>query len=107
MGPIPGTVEHAWLGLADRPCPEESFLDWESFGGPFMLTWCAGCHNAEAGDRQDAPESVRFDRVEDVRDHLELVYLNAADDNDAMPPIGGPGLAERTLLGEWLACGAP
>jgi hypothetical protein len=33
--------------------------------------------------------------------------VRAADQNATMPPAGAPGEDERTLLGEWLACGAP
>ena len=99
-GPYRGPFE-------DRPCPEDSILDYQNFGGPFLLTWCAGCHNAEPGRRQDAPESITFRDSDEVRAHLDRMWERAGDANDTMPPVGGPGLAERELLGEWLACGAP
>lgn len=54
-----------------------------------------------------APEGLDFDSVETIRAQLLLVYMDAADEHDKMPPAGGPSPEKRTLLGEWLACGAP
>ncbi|MEZ4445114.1 MAG: hypothetical protein R3B72_38935 [Polyangiaceae bacterium] len=50
---------------------------------------------------------IDFNDVEDVKAHLERVWVRAGDDNRTMPSAGGPGAAECALLGEWLACGAP
>lgn len=95
--------------LAERPCPEDSIVSYESFGGPFLLDWCTGCHAAGLpdGSRQGAPLGVDFDDLEAARKHAARIWARAADGNATMPPVGGPDEEERTRLGEWLACGAP
>jgi hypothetical protein len=98
-----------WMTLDDRPCPEESFLTWENFGGPFVLSYCATCHGSglPADMRQNAPIDIDFETVDDVRMHADRIWLRAADQNSTMPPAGAPPADMRTALGEWLACGAP
>ena len=93
----------------ERLCPEDSFVTWEDFGGPFMYSWCNGCHAAglPEGERQKAPVGIDFDTVEDVRSWAERIWVRAGDHNTTMPPVGGPDAIDRELLGEWLACGAP
>ena len=95
--------------LAERPCPEDTFLTFEDFGGPFLYDWCTGCHSSEMqeGQRQGAPLAVDFDTLEDARAWADRIWLRAGDHNATMPPIGGPDADERGALGEWLACGAP
>lgn len=96
-------------GLADRECPEDSFLTYQNLGGPFLSEYCSGCHSAEipADMRHGAPPGVDFETLDKARDRAEGIYRRAADDNATMPPAGGPSADERVLLGEWLACGAP
>ncbi len=98
-----------WDSLEERPCPEDNFLTYENFGGPFMLTYCTGCHSSRlpADMRQMAPLEVNFDDLEAVRAQADRVWVRAADDNDTMPPVGAGDEDERAMLGEWLACGAP
>lgn len=99
-----------WENIGERPCPEDSFLTYDNFGQPFMLSWCTGCHSEaldSAEERRDAPSGIDFDDAASTSIHLERIWIRAADDNTSMPPAGGPGEAERALLGEWLACGAP
>ncbi|MCH9687756.1 MAG: hypothetical protein K0V04_40375 [Deltaproteobacteria bacterium] len=98
-----------WNNLEERPCPDDNFLTYENFGGPFMLTYCTGCHGSgvPADMRQMAPLGVDFDDVEDVRTHAVNIWALAADQNEAMPPVGAADDMERMMLGEWLACGAP
>jgi hypothetical protein len=95
--------------LAERECPEESWLSFEDFGGPFLYDWCTGCHSSEMpeGQRQNAPLGVDFDTLEDARAWADRIWVRAADHNATMPPVGGPEPDERSALGEWLACGAP
>jgi hypothetical protein len=102
-----GDVE--WMTLAERPCPEDSTLTWESFGGPFVLSYCATCHGSglPADMRQNAPVGLDFEHVEQVRMHADRIWARAADQNATMPPAGAPAQDDRALLGEWLACGAP
>jgi hypothetical protein len=98
-----------WSSLAERPCPADSGLSYESFGEPFFLDYCQGCHGSarSEGERQGAPIGVYFDEVEDVRLAADLIWLMAADQNRRMPPLGGPADETRAQLGAWLACGAP
>lgn len=93
-----------------RDCPPDSFLDATNFGMPFITTWCTGCHSSDlVGDteRQMAPPEYDFDSLDAIRASMLMVYINAADEHDDMPPAGGPSAEERELLGDWLACGAP
>lgn len=98
-----------WMSLDERPCPDDSDLTWENFGGPFVLTYCTGCHHSElpADVRQNAPYAINLESVELVRQNADRMWARAADQNATMPPAGAPGADEREWLGEWLACGAP
>lgn len=98
-----------WSSLAERPCPDDSFLTYENFGGPFMLTFCTTCHASRlpADMRQGSPLEVDFDGIDDIRAQADRIWIRAADQNLSMPPVGPPSEQERTRLGEWLACGAP
>jgi hypothetical protein len=98
-----------WTSLDERPCPDDSFLTYENFGGPFMLSYCTTCHASRlpADLRQGSPIEVNFDDIEDVRAWSDRIWARAADQNFSMPPVGPPGDEDRTRLGEWLACGAP
>lgn len=101
--------EPQWNSLAERPCPEDSYVTYENFGRPFLLSWCNGCHSADVPDgmRQGAPIDVNFDAPGDAAAWAERIWARSGDQNATMPPIGPPGAEERALLGEWLACGAP
>ncbi len=98
-----------WSDLDERPCPDDSDLTWENFGGPFVLTYCTGCHHSElpADVRQNAPYAINLETVELVRQNADRMWARAADQNATMPPAGAAADDERELLGEWLACGAP
>jgi hypothetical protein len=105
-----GTVGmEEWNSLEERPCPDDSFLTYENFGGPFILSYCTSCHATRlpADMRQGSPIEVNFDDVEDVRAWADRIWIRAADQNQSMPPVGPPSAEERANLGEWLACGAP
>lgn len=99
-----------FTSLDDRPCPDGELgeLTYESFGAPFFLSYCQGCHGSARpeGERQGAPPAVAFDDVAAIRLHAPRIWARAADQNTTMPPVGGPPLHEREKLGAWLACGA-
>lgn len=92
----------------DVPCPPTSFLSWENFGEPFLLSQCTACHSTALpeGARQNAPLGVDLDGYENARTWGSRVFVRAAMDT-TMPPafIDIPG--ERELLAEWLRCDAP
>ena len=101
--------EGPWDSFDERPCPPDSFLTYENFGLPHMLTFCNGCHSSmlPADMRQMAPLEVNFDSLDDVRDQAANIWARSGDQHDTMPPVGAAAEDERYLLGEWLACGAP
>lgn len=92
---------------APTPC-ETSHLDYRTFGEPFLLDWCTGCHAAAipAAMRQMAPIDVNLDTLDSVRRLQDRITARATGAAATMPPAGGPSAAERALLAEWLACGA-
>jgi hypothetical protein len=94
-GPVPSTCD-------------QSYLDHGTFGEPFLLDWCAGCHSAALPPRmrQNAPLDVNFDTLADVRRFADRITARAAGATPTMPPAGGPSAEERALLTEWIACGA-
>jgi uncharacterized membrane protein len=95
--------------IEDYPCPPEgTSLTYESFGRAMLAQYCNDCHNASEGKRSGAPESYRFDTLDDVRAHKARIFIRAAASNTTMP-VGpdDPSTEERDQLAEWLACGAP
>jgi uncharacterized membrane protein len=99
----------AACGDDDRPAPcRSSSLTYETFGEPFLINWCRGCHSRDLPSdmRQGAPESVNFNERRDVRQRLPRISYVVAT-APTMPPAGGPTDQERGLLAEWIGCGAP
>ena len=95
-------------------CPPASTLTYNNFGKQFMESYCTRCHDsAKTGDqRQGAPSFHDFDTlfgIKAVSDHIDQTSASGpAATNDSMPPDGTkPSLAEREMLGEWIACGMP
>jgi len=86
-----------------------STLTYETFGQPFMLDWCTGCHSdaLPPGQRQSAPVYLNFDTLDQVRAWSTQIQIRAGPTEPTMPPAGGPSVAEREMLAEWLHCGAP
>lgn len=86
----------------------KSVLTYESFGAPFIANWCRGCHSAglPSDMRQDAPAASNFDTLAEVHTWSDGIVSLAGSDPATMPPAGGPSDDERTLLVEWMTCGA-
>jgi uncharacterized membrane protein len=91
-------------------------LTYASFGRSFLQEYCTECHSGmlEAAARHGAPSDHNFDTLAAVQanhpEHMDQVAAAGPDGiNTAMPPKGypQPSEAERTQLGQWLACGAP
>jgi hypothetical protein len=96
--------------LADRPCPADDALSYESFGATFFATYCEPCHSSRnTGDaRHGAPPGVTFDDLTSIRAGRTAIWNMAGDQNARMPPVGlKPSMSARMQLGAWLACGAP
>jgi uncharacterized membrane protein len=105
----------AALGLAAAACGDDreracetSYLRYDNFGQPFIANWCRGCHSSELepGMRQLAPNNINFDTLDDVHAWADRISITAGH-GTSMPPAGGPSSDERTMLDEWLGCGAP
>ena len=95
-------------------CPPSSTLTYATFGQPFMESYCTRCHSSTlTGDDRNGVTSFHdFDThlgVRQVADHIDRAAgAGPGATNDQMPPDGAaPSLAEREMLAEWIACGAP
>lgn len=95
-------------------CPPASTLTYANFGQTFMEDYCLRCHSSTVtgADREGAPSDHNFDTIDEIRafaGHIDEMAGSGPDaTNDQMPPDGdAPTLAEREMLAEWLACGAP
>jgi uncharacterized membrane protein len=95
-------------------CPPASTLTYENFGQQFVASYCTRCHSStrSGGGRMGAPAFHDFDTLTGIRnvaDHIDqAVGAGPAAMNDQMPPSDPrPSLAERQMLAEWIACGAP
>lgn len=97
------------MTIDEYSCPQTGTqLTYDNFGAEFLDARCNRCHSAEAGDRHGAPESYRFDTLDDVHAHRDRIFVRAAGPNTTMPPgPEDPPADERAQLAEWLACGAP
>jgi len=98
----------------EATCATGSTLTYTNFGKPFMETYCTRCHASDrmGADRNGAPSFHDFDTlfgIKAVSDHIDQTAASGpAATNDSMPPDGVmPSLAERQMLGEWIACGMP
>ena len=97
---------------AGEPAPlacETSYLTYQTFGAPFLSTWCRGCHASALplDMRQGSPPQINFDDLETTRSLGARILARSVGDTPTMPPAGGPSAAERARLEEWLRCGAP
>jgi cytochrome c5 len=98
----------------EAACVQGSTLTYETFGKPFMESYCTRCHaRALTGAaRHGAPTFHDFDTLSGIKvvhDHVdETTAAGPAATNEGMPPDGRkPSLAERRQLAEWIACGLP
>ncbi len=94
--------------MDEFPCPDGGTpLTYDNFGGQFLADNCNRCHSATVGDRHGAPESFRFDTLDEIHQHAARIFVRAAGPNDSMPPgPDDPPRAARDQLADWLACGA-
>ena len=98
----------------EATCPSGSTLTYTTFGQAFMEAYCTRCHSSQlkGPDRQGAPLLHDFDTLNGIKicvGHIdETAASGPASTNTSMPPSAPtPTAAERTQLGEWLACGIP
>lgn len=85
-------------GIAPVACPPASTLTYANFGSTFVTNHCLECHDRKESPTLSTQTQVLAHRAEILR---AAVYTNAMPENEDIT------IAERELLGEWLACGAP
>lgn len=95
--------------IEGRECPPDNTTTYQNTGGPFLLSWCVGCHSSQLAkaQRAGAPVGVDFDTPKGIESHLLRIFARSADTNTTMPPVDAVTAAERHHLGDWIACGAP
>jgi uncharacterized membrane protein len=102
-------------------CPAGSTLGYANgsagtdgnFGKDFFGTYCTSCHSATSTNRNGAPGDQNFDTEAEIIEHASDIDSEAAAGPDAtntdMPELDSavpmaPTTAERTKLGQFLAC---
>lgn len=96
-------------------CPQGSTLTYDNFGKTFMETYCTQCHHSalRGAERMGATSFHDFDTlfgIKAVSEHIDFTTASGpAATNTSMPPedYPRPSLAERQMLGEWIACDMP
>ncbi len=98
-------------GSTGAVCPPSNPPTYESFGKNFFDTYCVSCHDSgkSGAARGGAPASLNYNTLAGVMKDLSIIDAEAAagpdGTNTAMPPgTPAPTVAERTTLGEFLAC---
>jgi uncharacterized membrane protein len=85
-------------GIANLTCSASTTLTYTNFGQAFIKNNCLSCH-----ENKDQPTLTTQNAI---KTHAAKI-LDQAVYTDAMPQNGGMALADRQMLGDWLACGAP
>lgn len=73
-------------------------MTYENFGSAFVTDNCLSCHASREQPTLSTQLQIQANRAR---------ILDAAVYSDAMPQNSDMAIAEREMLGEWLACGAP
>lgn len=114
-GDAPTRMRTSMVAPSGAACPPGSTLTYESFAEGFFGAYCVRCHSStltSSSERNGAPLAFDFDThagAEARADEIDTVAAGGPTRiNVFMPPNGAmPSDAERDMLGEWLACGAP
>lgn len=85
-------------GIPPVSCPTGSTLTYANFGSAFMTDHCLECHATRESPKLTTEVQIVANRSRILQ---QAVYTNA------MPDDADMSIAEREMLGEWLACGAP
>jgi len=85
----------------DTGAPE---VTWTNWGEGFFRSFCTACHSISSPNRYDAPETINFDTLVDVRGY-EAAIRSAVLDRGTMPVGGGAPEEDLYLLGLFLDCG--
>lgn len=91
-------------GATGATCPTDNALTYDNFGRQFFASYCDSCHSTGTRPSLGTVAEIRANSVS--IDSEAAAGPNAT--NTSMPESGNaPTTAERTQLGQWLACGAP
>jgi uncharacterized membrane protein len=83
-------------------CPSDSTLTYANFGQMFIADNCLRCHSRREPTLQNhAAIQANLDGIDRV------AAAGPKSVNTTMPEGASVTVEQRTLLGEWLACGAP
>jgi uncharacterized membrane protein len=85
-------------GIDSVSCPTDSTLTYANFGSTFIDSNCLECHAGKERPNLSTQAAIQSHKNSILQ---EAVYT------DAMPQDNTMTTAERQMLGEWLACGAP
>jgi len=94
-------------------CPMTNPPTYASFGQAFFQKYCLDCHSSSSTNRHGAPRDQNYDTEAEIAAHAVEIDAVAASGpggtNTGMPKLSAnvsaqPTLAERTTLGEFLAC---
>jgi uncharacterized membrane protein len=92
------TSNSSGVDSASITCPPDSTLTYENFGQVLVTEQCLSCHASKERPALTTKESIQSNRQ---------LILRSAVTSTSMPKGSAMQLAEREMLGEWLACGAP
>lgn len=85
-------------------CPTTNTLTYNNFGRTFFAQYCDRCHALNT-----RPSLRTLAEIQAQRTAIDLAAAAGPNATNTSMPEGGatPTTAERTQLGQWLACGAP
>lgn len=93
--------------IEEEEC-DSSTLRYDNFGSSFMEDYCQSCHSSSAENRRGAPSFVNLDTLQEVKD-LSARIIARSGTGTSMPPPSAqamPSSDARSLLVEWIECGA-
>jgi uncharacterized membrane protein len=83
---------------AEVVCPTGSTLTYANFGQAFFADNCLSCHASKERPALASQEAIAANKA---------IIIREAVTSTSMPEGASMDIAERRMLGEWLACGAP
>jgi uncharacterized membrane protein len=95
--------------------PAQPTVTYQGWAKGFFESYCTRCHSSTlttTTERNGAPPGANWDDLSSIKTYAEQIDQYAAGGPDGinrvMPPSDPkPSDDERTMLGEWLACGEP
>ena len=95
--------EHVDRDTASAALESECEITWDAWANGFFTTYCKSCHSESSSNRYDAPETINFDDLDDVREWFTRVRARTLDE-ETMPVGGGVPEVELMRLEIWMDC---